>query len=62
MNIPPQMTQKVCQPPNKINESGGRKGKYEESIIDGIGKVDMACVEKAVEDYNSMFDGEVTVI
>ena len=55
-------TKSMSTPNQKINEADGRKGKYEESSSDDIGKFDMARVEKSVEDENVMFDGNVTVI
>ena len=46
----------------KSNKEDGSKVKDKESSIDDIGKVDIARVEKAVEDDNDMFDGDITVI
>ena len=49
-------------PNQRSNKADGKKRKEEESSRDNIGKVDMAHVEKAVEDDNGMFDGDVTVV
>ena len=53
-------TKSMSTPNQKINEADGRKGKYEESSSDDIGKFDMARVEQTAKYDNGMFDGSVT--
>ena len=55
-------TDGISTPHQKGNESYGSKGKDKNSSSDYLGKVDMARVEKAVEDDSGIFDVDVTVI
>ena len=52
----------MSTPNQKINEANGRKGEDKVSSSDDIGKVHMVRVDKAVEDENGSFDGDVMVI
>ena len=55
-------TEDISTPDQKNNESDRRKVKDKEFSSYEIWKVNMARVEKAVKDDNSMFDDDVTVI
>ena len=50
------MTHNVChpQPPPK-NEVVKKRGNYEDSSSDDIGKFDMKCVDKKGKDVNGIF-------